>query len=115
MAMQPATRRDFIYSLSLAFGSSLLAPLSSCSLPQGKSQNSGSAQAKKLGIALVGLGSYSTHQLAPALQLTKHCYLAGIVTGTPSKEKQWADKYNIPPGNIYNYQNFDAIANNKDI
>ncbi len=69
----------------------------------------------KLGIALVGLGSYSTYQLAPALQKTKNCYLAGIVTGTPAKEKIWADRYNIPQKNIYNYQNFDNIASNPDI
>ena len=50
----------------------------------------------KLGIALVGLGSYSAGQLAPALQQTEHCYLAGIVTGTPEKEQDWAKKYNIP-------------------
>lgn len=61
------------------------------------------------------MGSYSTYQLAPALQDTQHCYLAGIVTGTPEKEKTWADKYGIPEKNIYNYQNFDDIANNEDI
>ncbi|MEO1010142.1 MAG: Gfo/Idh/MocA family oxidoreductase [Bacteroidota bacterium] len=70
---------------------------------------------KKLGIALVGLGSYSTHQLAPALQETEHCYLAGIVTGTPKKEKVWMNKYNIPKGNVYNYDTFDSIAKNGEI
>ncbi len=70
---------------------------------------------KKMGIALVGLGYYSTDILAPALQETQTTYLAGIVTGTPSKEKIWAEKYNIPAGNIYNYDNFDQIATNPDI
>ena len=70
---------------------------------------------KKLGVALVGLGYYSTDLLAPALQLTQNCYLAGIVTGTPSKEVKWKKQYNIPEKNIYNYQNFDTIANNPDI
>ena len=69
----------------------------------------------KLGIALVGLGSYSTYQLAPALLDTEHCYLAGIVTGTPSKKGAWSKKYNIPSANIYDYQNFDSIADNKTI
>jgi len=69
----------------------------------------------KLGIALVGLGYYSTDLLAPALQQTKNCYLAGIVTGTPAKAEAWKKKYNIPDKNIYNYQNFDTIANNPDI
>lgn len=70
--------------------------------------------AKKLGIALVGLGGYAGGQLAPALQETEHCYLAGIVTGTPQKAIDWKAKYIIPDANIYNYENFDDIKNNKD-
>src|SRR5579875_786765 len=72
-------------------------------------------QQGKLGIALVGLGNYATNLLAPALQQTEYCYLAGIVTGTPSKIDAWKNKYNIPDKNIYNYQNFDTIKNNSDI
>jgi glucose-fructose oxidoreductase len=72
-------------------------------------------QKKKLGVALVGLGYYSTDILATALQLTQHCYLAGIVTGTPAKAEQWKKQYSIPEKNIYNYANFDSIANNPDI
>jgi glucose-fructose oxidoreductase len=70
---------------------------------------------ERLGVALVGLGYYSTDLLAPALQLTKKCYLAGIVTGTPAKAEKWKQQYKIPDKNIYNYQNFDSIANNPDI
>lgn len=70
---------------------------------------------EKLGVALVGLGYYSTDLLAPALQLTKHCYLAGIVTGTPAKAERWKKQYNIPDKNIYNYETFDQVANNPDI
>lgn len=69
----------------------------------------------KLGIALVGLGYYSTDLLAPALQQTKNCYLAGIVTGTPSKAEAWQKKYNIPDKNIFNYQSYEQLANNDDI
>lgn len=70
---------------------------------------------EKLGVALVGLGYYSTDLLAPALQLTEKCYLAGIVTGTPAKAEKWKQQYKIPDKNIYNYDNFDSIANNPDI
>ena len=72
-------------------------------------------QEGKLGIALVGLGTYATNQLAPALAQTQHCYLAAIVTGTPSKAAAWKATYNIPDKNIYNYENFDNIINNADI
>ncbi len=70
---------------------------------------------KRLGIALVGLGTYSTEELAPALQETVHCYLAGIVTGSEKKAKEWKEKYKIPDTNIYNYENFDSISNNPEI
>lgn len=69
----------------------------------------------KLGVALVGLGKYSSEQLAPALQETKECFLAGIVTGTPEKESRWQRKYNLPEQNIFNYDNFDKIRDNPDI
>ena len=72
-------------------------------------------QKAKLGVALVGLGYYSTDLLAPALQLTNHCELKGIVTGTPSKIDVWKRKYNLSDRNIYTYGNFESIANNRDI
>src|SRR5688572_1698261 len=75
-----------------------------------KNKNAG-----KLGIALVGLGDYATGQLAPALQQTEHCWLAGIVTGTSSKAEAWKEKYTIPEKNIYNYNNYDTIKDNPDI
>ena len=74
-----------------------------------------SQEKKKLGVALVGLGSYSTYQLAPALQETQYCQLRGIVTGSPEKIPRWQEKYNIPDANVYNYENMHEIANNDDI
>ena len=73
------------------------------------------AQKEKLGVALVGLGYYSTDLLAPALQLTQHCELKGIVTGSPDKIPVWKKKYNIPDKNVYDYNNMGDIANNADI
>ncbi len=100
-------RRDFISKLTLASAATLITGNSLLAATRLKKE--------KLGIALVGLGYYSTDLLAPALQMTENCYLAGIVTGTPSKAETWKAKYNIPDKNIYNYQNFDQIANNPDI
>ncbi|MEI9962387.1 MAG: Gfo/Idh/MocA family oxidoreductase [Limisphaerales bacterium] len=70
---------------------------------------------KKFGFALVGLGSLSTYQIAPALQKTKFCRLAGIVTGTPTKADKWKAQYNIPNKNIYNYNTMEQMADNPDI
>lgn len=99
------SRRIFIQKLSAGAGAMLLANRLSAE----------SKEDKKLGVALVGLGNYSTNQLAPALLQCKQCYLAGIVTGTPEKAEKWSKQYNIPKQNIYNYQNFDEIQNNPAI
>ena len=104
--MQVQSRRDALKTIALGSSALLLSP---------GSLLAGTRKKDKLGIALVGLGYYSTDLLAPALQQTKNCYLAGIVTGTPSKATAWKAKYNIPGKNIYNYQNFDSIASNPDI
>src|ERR1700710_2813298 len=101
------SRRNFIRVGAMGVGALTLGPALN-SLAAAK-------PGKKLGIALVGLGSYAGGQLAPALRHTQNCYLAGIVTGTPAKAVDWAKKYNIPQKNIYNYQNFHEIANNPDI
>ena len=106
MKKQHDTRRGFIRSFSLALGAVAVSPSFSFNR---------SPQAKKLGIALVGLGSYSRGQLAPALEQTTNCYLAGVVSGTPSKIDDWKTLYNIPAANCYNYENFDEIAKNPGI
>ena len=73
------------------------------------------AQPKKLGIALVGLGRYSTGQLGPALKQTQYCKLAGVVTGSKEKGEQWAKDYDFPVKNIYSYDTMSQLADNKDI
>jgi predicted dehydrogenase len=80
--------------------------------PQGAAP---AASGKKLGYALVGLGSLSEHQIAPALSKTKFCKLTGLVSGHPDKAKAWAQKYGVPESNIYDYQNFDRIKDNPDV
>jgi glucose-fructose oxidoreductase len=70
---------------------------------------------ESLGVALVGLGYYSTDLLAPALQRTTRCHLAGVVSGTPSKLAAWQQRHSLPDSGLYDYANFDAIANNPAI
>jgi predicted dehydrogenase len=70
---------------------------------------------RPLGVALVGLGNLSTNQLAPALQKTTHCRLAGIVTGTPAKAVRWKARYDIPDRSIYDYESMWRMADNDDI
>ncbi|MBC8083454.1 MAG: Gfo/Idh/MocA family oxidoreductase [Hymenobacter sp.] len=124
--MQPfdttASRREFMRTLSLGLGATL-AGTSALGGPLGWLAESGYdpagtaawQTAKPLGVALVGLGGYSAGQLAPALQQTKLCKLAGIVTGTPAKAAQWKQQYQIPDQNSYDYKTFDRIADNPAI
>ena len=106
-ALQSIPRRRIIKTLAAGTAGLLFSPNPLLACTRKKKD--------KLGIALVGLGYYSTDLLAPALQQTKNCYLAGIVTGTPSKAEAWQKKYNIPDKNIFNYQSYEQLANNDDI
>ena len=103
-------RRDFLQGLSATTATLALGP-NVTRIAELLAQNRG----RKLGIALVGLGRYSTNQLAPALLQTKLCQLAGVVTGSPEKGKKWATDYNFPEKNIYSYETLDRIRDNPDI
>jgi predicted dehydrogenase len=72
-------------------------------------------QEKKLGVALVGLGSYSEGQLGSALKETSHCYLSAVVSGSDKKKKNWKKEYDIVEENMYSYENFDSIKDNAAI
>ncbi len=75
----------------------------------------GQAGGRKLGVALCGLGSLSTNQIAPALLKTRNCQLAGIVTGTPAKAAEWQKHYGLPDRSIYDYRTMGRMADNEDI
>ena len=100
------TRRKFLKDAGLLTG--VLATVPSIASGLSPKQN-------RLGVALVGLGNYSTRMLGPALKETANCYLSGVVTGTPEKAVKWAREYGLKQENIYDYDNYDDIANNPDI
>jgi len=67
-----------------------------------------------LRVAIMGLGSYGT-RVAEAMKDCKKAKLVGVISGTPSKIKDWQSKYNIPAENCYNYQNYQRLKENKNI
>ena len=97
------------------FNQSLATTLTGMSLSRGFEYIPKAFSKNKLGIALVGLGNYASRQLAPALMETNMCELKGIVTGTPSKIDLWKKTYHLKDHQIFNYDNFDSIANNDEI
>ncbi|MEZ4901565.1 MAG: Gfo/Idh/MocA family oxidoreductase [Spirosomataceae bacterium] len=102
-------RRSFLQKISIGASAIGLTPLIASSHSHLSPYNG-----PKLRVALCGLGRYAGY-LAEGIAISEYCTVAGIVTGTPSKAVTWKAKYNIPEKNIYNYQNFDQIAANKDI
>jgi predicted dehydrogenase len=105
--MYMATRRKFVMQAAAVAAAPFISTRVTRALAAGSK--------KKLGFALCGLGSLSTNQIAPALQKTGNCRLAGIITGTPAKAVKWKAQYNIPEKNIYNYETMHRIADNPDI
>jgi glucose-fructose oxidoreductase len=105
MAPHPVSRRRFLGQVSAAVAALSLAPRLARS----------AEPTRKLGVALVGLGSYATGQLGPALRETKHCHLAAVVTGSPAKGAQWAKDYGFSEKNIYGYETMAGLADNADV
>ena len=70
---------------------------------------------RKLGYAIVGLGSYATRQIMPQFRNCAHSRLVALVSGTPAKLTRYAAEYGIPAGNLYSYRDFDRIRDNPAI
>lgn len=70
---------------------------------------------KRIGYAIVGLGHLSLNQILPAFGSCNYSKPVALVSGDAAKAASVAQQYGILPANIYNYQNFDNIKNNKDI
>ncbi len=106
------SRREFLLNSSLGIaGVAAGATMPGMATPTARAAE----REKTLGFALCGLGSLSTNQIAPALQKTRNCRLAGIITGTPAKAEKWRAQYNIPEKNIYQYETMHRLADNPDI
>jgi glucose-fructose oxidoreductase len=63
--------------------------------------------------AVVGLGSFAVGQLIPGLVKANRSRLTAVVSGNPEKAANIAKRYGVE--HIYNYDNFDDIANNPEI
>jgi predicted dehydrogenase len=70
---------------------------------------------KKLGWALVGLGSLSINQIMPAFAKCEKSKLVAFVSGHRDKADKLAARYGVEAANIYNYENFDTIRDNPAI
>ena len=70
---------------------------------------------KKLGWAIVGLGSLAINQILPAFSQCEKSKVVALVSGHPDKANKLALRYGVSPKNIYNYQNYDSIKDNPEV
>lgn len=70
---------------------------------------------KKLGWAIVGLGSLSINEILPAFAKCEKSKVTALVSGHPDKANKLALRYGVNPKNIYNYENYDNIKNNPEV
>ncbi len=107
-----SSRRDFLQKIT---ASALAFPI--ISSVQGKDRHliaNPPFEGTPLRVAIMGLGSYGK-RVAEAMRACTMAKLVGVISGTPSKVKDWQSQYGIPDKNCYNYENFDQIKDNPDI
>ncbi len=73
------------------------------------------APSRKLGYAIVGLGSYGLGVIIPQLANCTHSRLAAVVSGDPVKAAQTARRHGVSDHAIYSYDDFDRLRDNPDV
>jgi predicted dehydrogenase len=70
---------------------------------------------KKLGYAIVGLGSLSINQILPAFASCEHSKPVAFVTGHPEKAAKLGPRYGVDPKNVYSYEDYDKLRDNPEV
>jgi len=70
---------------------------------------------RKLGFAVVGLGSLAINQILPAFARAEKSRVVALVSGHPEKAKKLAARYGVSPKSIYDYQGYDALRDNPEV
>ena len=71
--------------------------------------------ARKLGVAIVGLGHLAIDEILPGTLSSKHVRVTALVSGDPAKARVIAGQYGVPEKNLYSYENFDRLRDNPDV
>ena len=106
------TRRRFLTSASQGL---ITAGISSGVFAQSAPQRVPDPPGRKLGWAIVGLGNLAINQILPAFAKCEKSKVVAFVSGHPDKAHKLAVRYGVNPKNIYNYQNYDAVRDNREV
>jgi len=107
--MDRLTRRGFLQQA----GASLIA--SHVAAGAASAQRVPDPPGRKLGWAVVGLGSLSINQILPAFAKCEASKVTALVSGSPDKAQKLAIRYGVAEKNIYSYANYDTIRDNPDV
>lgn len=117
--MSATTRRRFIGSAAVLSGAGMVrsaagAPLSK---PEERTDavKAGDTPGKKAGWAIVGLGQLSLEEILPAFAGCKRSKPVALVSGHRDKALDVAREYDIAENAIYDYENFNRIADDPRI
>ncbi len=105
------SRREFLQKIT---ATALAIPLSKIDQPKRMNYSPHLSDDRVLKVAIMGLGSYA-NRVAEAMRTCTRAKLVGVISGTPSKIKDWQSRFDIVEKNCYNYENFDKIKDNADV
>ena len=70
---------------------------------------------RKLGWAIVGLGSLAINQILPAFARAEKSRVVALVSGHPDKAKKLAARYGVAEKSVYDYQSYEALRDNPEV
>jgi glucose-fructose oxidoreductase len=70
---------------------------------------------RKMGYAIVGLGTYGKDVIIPRFADCEHSRLAAVVSGDAAKARAVADAHGLPARSVYSYADFDRIRDDPDV
>jgi glucose-fructose oxidoreductase len=70
---------------------------------------------RQLGFAVVGLGKLALGEVMDAFATARRAKVTALVSGNREKALRVAAQYGVPERGIYDYTNFDRIADNPDV
>lgn len=70
---------------------------------------------ERIGFAIVGLGRLAIDQILPAFGISKYAKPVALVSGDRAKAEKIAAQYGIKPSAIYDYKNYDQLAQNPEV
>jgi predicted dehydrogenase len=70
---------------------------------------------QRLGIAVLGLGTFSKERIIPAVHQSSYCALAAVICSDDHDKKQVAARCNIDEGQVFYYDEMEAICKDDTI